>query len=184
MFAERSRNSINAGGAESALEVGEAHAAAFAYGAHKALMAKKAENAENAKMAENAKFGYKAYNAKFADYAKHAAHISPTFPPKPHELEKEDDGEVLCFISTSYWWKQVYHAIPTNWSENVLLNLPLWENTFENTGRFFIILIKALNDFPRRIVKLLDIFLMILFVVFVGAWIEEWLGMVDLEKSK
>merc|ERR1711931_144735 len=89
---ESARNSINANGAESALEVKEAHAAAFAYGSRKALMAKKAENAENAKFSENAKFAYKARNAKFADYAKHAKHISPTFPPRPHELEVEDDG--------------------------------------------------------------------------------------------
>merc|ERR1712142_1251703 len=29
---------------------------------------------------------------RFADWARHAKHISPTFPPKPHALEEEDDG--------------------------------------------------------------------------------------------
>merc|ERR1712126_83259 len=92
VFADRSRNSINSGGAESALEVQESKAAAFTYRAHNALMAKKSENAENAKVSMNAKFAYKAKNAKYADWAAHAKHISPTFPPKPHELEKSDDG--------------------------------------------------------------------------------------------
>merc|ERR1712042_231952 len=90
--AETARNAINANGAESALEVKEAHAAAFAYGSRKALMAKKAENAENAKFSENAKYAMRARNAKFADWAAHAKHISPTFPPRPHEIEAEDDG--------------------------------------------------------------------------------------------
>jgi len=86
VYSKVALNSINAKGAKDSLNAKFAMNAAAAKYAEGSMLARHAKYAGEAEHALNAKYAFRAMNAKYAGWARHAAHISPTFPPKNHSM--------------------------------------------------------------------------------------------------